>query len=152
MATTLRGISVLRDLRLNKSTAFSESEREALGLVGLVPEGIDDEDTQVQRTLLQLCQKPTDLEKYIYLSQLQDTDETLFYRLLMSDPAQYLLLVYTPTVGDACLQFGHIIRRPKGLYISIKRKGHIREILRNWPERDVRLHCGHQRPAYPGTW
>jgi malate dehydrogenase (oxaloacetate-decarboxylating)(NADP+) len=110
-----------------------------LGLVGLVPEGIDSEDTQIQRVLLQLTQKPNDLEKYIFLSQLQDTDETLFYRLLMSDPAQYLPLVYTPTVGEACLQFGHIIRRPKGMYISIKRKGHVRGILRNWPERDVRF-------------
>jgi malate dehydrogenase (oxaloacetate-decarboxylating)(NADP+) len=139
MATKLNGVSVLRDPRLNKSTAFTESEREGLGLVGLVPEGIDSEDTQIQRALLQLGQKPTDLEKYIYLSQLQDIDETLFYRLLMSDPAQFLPLVYTPTVGEACVQFGHIIRRPKGLYLSIKRKGHVREILRNWPERDVRF-------------
>jgi malate dehydrogenase (oxaloacetate-decarboxylating)(NADP+) len=139
MPTKLNGVSVLRDPRLNKSTAFTESEREGLGLVGLVPEGIDSEDTQIQRALLQLGQKPTDLEKYIYLSQLQDIDETLFYRLLMSDPAQFLPLVYTPTVGEACLQFGHILRRPKGLYISMKRKGHIREVLRNWPERDVRF-------------
>ena len=112
MATKLQGVSLLRDPRLNKSTAFTESEREALGLVGLVPDGIDSEDTQIQRVMLQLGQKPTDLEKYIFLSQLQDTDETLFYRLLMSDPAQFLPLVYTPTVGEACLQFGHIIRRP----------------------------------------
>src|ERR1700677_1983388 len=105
----------------------------------LVPEGIDSEDTQIKRALLQLGQKPTDLEKYIFLSQLQDTDETLFYRLLMSDPAHFLPLVYTPTVGEACLQFGHIMRRPKGLYISIKRKGHLRDILRNWPERDIRF-------------
>ena len=139
MATKLNGVSVLRDPRLNKSTAFTESEREGLGLVGLVPEGIDSEDTQIQRALLQLGQKPTDLEKYIYLSQLQDIDETLFYRLLMSDPASFLPLVYTPTVGEACLKFGHIIRRPKGLYISMKRKGRIREVLRNWPERDVRF-------------
>ena len=139
MTTTLRGIFLLRDPRLNKSTAFSEAEREALGLIGLVPEGIDSEDTQVQRVLLQLAQKPTDLEKYIFLSQLQDTDETLFYRLLMSDPAHFLPLVYTPTVGEACLQFGHIIRRPKGLYISIKRKGQVRNILRNWPQRDIRF-------------
>jgi malate dehydrogenase (oxaloacetate-decarboxylating)(NADP+) len=139
MNTTVKGISLLRDPRLNKSTAFSEGEREALGLVGLVPEGIDTEDTQIRRVLLQLGQKPNDLEKYIFLSQLQDTDEALFYRLLMSDPAQFLPLVYTPTVGEACLQFGHIIRRPKGMYISIKRKGHIREILQNWPERDVRF-------------
>jgi len=139
MNTTVKGISLLRDPRLNKSTAFSEGEREALGLVGLVPEGIDTEDTQIRRVLLQLGQKPNDLEKYIFLSQPQDTDETLFYRLLMSDPAHFLPLVYTPTVGEACLQFGHIIRRPKGMYISIKRKGHIREILQNWPERDVRF-------------
>ncbi|HKU25447.1 MAG TPA: NAD-dependent malic enzyme, partial [Candidatus Sulfotelmatobacter sp.] len=139
MKTTLNGVSLLRDPRLNKSTAFSEAERERLGLVGLVPEGIDTEDTQIRRVLLQLGQKPTDLEKYIFLSQLQDMDETLFYRLLMSDPAHFLPLVYTPTVGEACLQFGHIIRRPKGLYISIKRKGHVREILRNWPERDIRF-------------
>jgi malate dehydrogenase (oxaloacetate-decarboxylating)(NADP+) len=136
---TLRGISLLRDPHLNKSTAYSEAERVALGLVGLVPEGIDSEDTQIKRALLQLGQKPTDLEKYIFLSQLQDTDETLFYRLLMSDPAHFLPLVYTPTVGEACLQFGHIMRRPKGLYISIKRKGHLRDILRNWPERDIRF-------------
>src|SRR6266566_3748847 len=139
MTTTLRGTALLRDPQLNKSTAFTEAEREALGLVGLVPEGIDNEDTQIRRVLLQLGQKPTDLEKYIFLSQLQDTDETLFFRVLMSDPAHFLPLVYTPTVGEACLQFGHIIRRPKGLYVSIKRKGCVREILRNWPQRDVRF-------------
>jgi malate dehydrogenase (oxaloacetate-decarboxylating)(NADP+) len=139
MTTTLRGTALLRDPQLNKWTAFTEAEREALGLVGLVPEGVDNEDTQIQRVNLQLSKKPNDLEKYIYLSQLQDTDETLFYRVLMSDPAQFLPLVYTPTVGEACLQFGHIIRRPKGLYLSIKRKGRVREILRNWPKRDVRF-------------
>ena len=139
MSTTLRGVALLRDPQLNKLTAFTESEREALGLVGLVPEGIDSEDKQIQRVLLQLGQKPTDLEKYIYLSQLQDADETLFYRLLMSDPEHFLPLVYTPTVGEACLQFGHIIRRPKGLYVSIKRKGQVRDVLRNWPERDIRF-------------
>jgi malate dehydrogenase (oxaloacetate-decarboxylating)(NADP+) len=139
MTTTLRGMYLLRDPRLNKSTAFTVAEREALELVGLVPEGIDSEDTQIKRALFQLGQKPTDLEKYIFLSQLQDMDETLFYRLLMSDPAHFLPLVYTPTVSEACLQFGHIIRRPKGLYISIKRKGHVRDILRNWPERDIRF-------------
>src|ERR1700689_1727857 len=101
MTTTLRGTALLHDPQLNKSTAFTEPERAALGLVGLVPEGIDNEETQIQRALLQLGQKPTDLEKYVYLSQLQDIDETLFYRLLMSDPARFLPLVYTPTVGDA---------------------------------------------------
>ena len=108
MTTTPRGLALLRDPQLNKSTAFTESEREALGLLGLLPEGIDSEETQIQRVQLQLSQKPNALEKYIYLSRLQDADETLSYRLLMSDPAQFLPIVYTPTVGEACLQFGHI--------------------------------------------
>ena len=139
MTSLPRGLALLRDPQLNKSTGFTESEREALGLLGLLPEGIDSEAAQIQRVHLQLSQKPNDLEKYIYLSQLQDTDETLFFCVLTSDPVQFLPLVYTPTVGEACLQFGHIMRRPKGLYLSIKRKGRVREILRNWPQRDVRF-------------
>src|SRR5881296_1220698 len=135
---TPRGTDLLHDPRRNKSTAFSEKEREALGLLGLLPEGIDDLDTQLRRALAQLDGKTTDLERYIYLSQLQDTDETLFYRVLMSDPARFMPIVYTPTVGEACQKFGHLFRRPRGLYLSIKRKGRLREILRNWPERDVR--------------
>ena len=139
MINTPRGLALLRDPQLNRSTSFSEAQREALGLVGLLPEGIDSEETQIQRVHFQLSQKPNDLEKYIYLSQLQGVDETLFFRVLMSDPAQFLPIVYTPTVGEACLRFGHIMRRPKGLYVSIKRKGRVREILRNWPNRDVRF-------------
>src|SRR5438552_4192409 len=137
--TTPRGADLLHDPRRNKSTAFSEQEREALGLLGLLPEGIDDLDTQLRRALAQLDGKTTDLERYIYLSQLQDTDETLFYRVLMSDPARFMPIVYTPTVGEACQKFGHLFRRPRGLYVSMKRRGHLREILRNWPERDVRF-------------
>src|SRR5213595_4011283 len=136
--TTPRGTDLLHDPRRNKSTAFSDQEREALGLLGLLPEGIDDLDTQLRRALAQLDGKTTDLERYIYLSQLQDTDETLFYRVLMSDPARFMPIVYTPTVGEACQKFGHLFRRPRGLYLSIKRKGRLREIVRNWPERDVR--------------
>ena len=139
MTTKLRGAALLHDPHLNKSTAFTAAEREALELVGLVPEAIDSKEIQIQRVLQQLAQEPSNLAKYIYLSALQDTDETLFYRVLMSDPARFLPLVYTPTVGDACLQFSHIIRRPKGLYVSVKRRGCVREILRNWPERDVRF-------------
>ncbi len=139
MAINLRGVELLRNPHFNKSTAFTVEEREALGLVGLVPEGIDTEEIQIRRVLLQLSQKPSDLEKYIYLSALQDADETLFYRVLMTDPRRFLPLVYTPTVGEACLQFGHIIRRPRGLYVSIARRGRVREVLRNWPERDVRF-------------
>src|SRR5260370_2057436 len=99
MTTTLRGAALLRDPQLNKSTAFTEAEREALGLVGLVPEGIDTEELQLQRVHLQLGQKNTDLERYVYLSSLQDANETLFYRALMSDPALFMPLVDTPTVA-----------------------------------------------------
>ncbi len=134
-----RGVHLLRDPRLNKSTAFTEEERHHLGLLGLVPEGLDSEENQLQRVLLQLGQKTTDLERYIFLSALQDNDETLYYKALMSDPAHFMPLVYTPTVGEACQKYGHILRRPRGLYLSIKRRGRIAELLRNWPEKNVRF-------------
>jgi malate dehydrogenase (oxaloacetate-decarboxylating)(NADP+) len=136
-----RGIDLLRDPQLNKSTAFTEAEREELGLTGLLPAAVDSEETQVRRVLQQLGQKPTDLERYIYLIQLLDADETLFYRVLMSDPARFLPIVYDPTVGEACLKFGHLFRRPRGLYVSILHKGRVREVLRNWPVKDVRVIC-----------
>ena len=141
MSVAKRGIDLLRDPQLNKSTAFTAAEREALGLTGLLPAAVDTEETQVQRALQQLGQKPTDLERYIYLIQLLDTDETLFYKVLMSDPARFLPIVYDPTVGEACLKFGHIFRRPRGLYVSLKYRGRVKEVLRNWPEKDVRVIC-----------
>jgi malate dehydrogenase (oxaloacetate-decarboxylating)(NADP+) len=134
-----RGVDVLHNPRLNKMTAFSEAEREALRLVGLVPEGIDSETTQVARVMHQIGRKPTNLGKYIYLSALLDNDETLFFRVLMSDPAQFMPLVYTPTVGEACQQYGHILRRPRGLYLGANRRCRFREILHNWPEHDIRF-------------
>jgi malate dehydrogenase (oxaloacetate-decarboxylating)(NADP+) len=130
---------LLYNPRLNKGTAFSEHERERLGLVGLLPDGVEDEETQLERQRIQLAQKPTPLDKYVFLSELQDRNERLYYQLLTSDPAEYMPLVYTPTVGEACQKFGHIMRRPKGLYVSLKRKGRIKEVLRNWPEKDVRF-------------
>jgi malate dehydrogenase (oxaloacetate-decarboxylating)(NADP+) len=139
MAAKPRGVALLRDPHLNKSTAFSEAERDALGLVGLVPECIESADIQMERELARLSQAPTNLDQYRLLSDLQDANETLFYRLVMSDPARFVPLVYTPTVGDACLGYSRIMARPKGLHLSIKRRGRVREILRNWPERDVRF-------------
>jgi malate dehydrogenase (oxaloacetate-decarboxylating)(NADP+) len=131
----------LRDPQLNKSTAFTEAEREALGLTGLLPAAVDRAETQLNRALQQLGQKPTDLERYIYLIQLLDADETLFYKVLMSDPARFLPIVYDPTVGEACLKFGHLFRRPRGLYVTLQHKGRIKDVLRNWPVRDVRVIC-----------
>jgi malate dehydrogenase (oxaloacetate-decarboxylating)(NADP+) len=138
---SLRGIDVLNNPNLNKGTAFNPKEREDLGLVGLLPDGIETLDRQVERVLGHLAQKPTDLERYIYLIGLADRNETLFYKVLMSDPARFLEIVYDPTIGEACLKFDHIYRRPRGMYLSITRKGHVKEVLRNWPVKDVRFIC-----------
>jgi malate dehydrogenase (oxaloacetate-decarboxylating)(NADP+) len=136
-----RGIDLLHDPVLNKATAYTEAERQALGLVGLVPDATESEDLQLRRVLQQLGDKTTDLERYIYLVSLVDNDETLFYRVLMSDPARFLPIVYDPTIAEACLKFGHIYRRARGMYLSITRKGHVKEVLRNWPVKDVRVIC-----------
>jgi malate dehydrogenase (oxaloacetate-decarboxylating)(NADP+) len=137
----LQGRALLEASAFNKGTAFTTSERAALGLDGLLPPSVETIDQQRQRVLQQLGQKTTDLQRYIYLTQLLDANETLFYHVVMSDPAHFLPIVYTPTVGEACLKFNHIYRRPRGMYISLKHKGKIRQILNNWPERDVRVIC-----------
>jgi malate dehydrogenase (oxaloacetate-decarboxylating)(NADP+) len=135
------GIDLLRDSFANKSTAFTEDEKERYGLVGLVPDVTETEDIQVQRVLLQLGTKSTDLGRYIYLINLLDHNETLFYRTIMSDPARFLPIIYDPTIGEACLKFGHIYRQPRGMYLSITRRGKVKEILKNWPQKDVRFIC-----------
>ena len=96
-----RGVELLRDPELNRSTAFTEEDREAFGLTALLPSGVDTVDIQVQRARQQLDDKPTDLERYIYLISLADNDETLFFKVVMSDPAHFLPIVYDPTVGEA---------------------------------------------------
>jgi malate dehydrogenase (oxaloacetate-decarboxylating)(NADP+) len=141
MTTSKRGIELLQDPSLNKSTVFTEAEKEALGLVGLVPDVTETEDLQLQRVMLQVATKPTDLERYIYLINLLDHDETLFYRTIMSDPARFLPIVYDPTIGEACLKFGHIYRQPRGMYLSMARRGKVKEVLQNWPQKDVRFIC-----------
>jgi malate dehydrogenase (oxaloacetate-decarboxylating)(NADP+) len=135
------GIDALHDAEVNKSTAFTEREREALDLTGLLPSEVETLDNQVLRVMQQLGTKTTDLERYIYLIGLLDIDETLFFKVAMSDPARFLPILYDPTVGEACLKFGHIFRRPRGMYLSLKHKGRVKEVLRNWPEKDVRVIC-----------
>ena len=136
-----RGMNLLERSALNKGTAFTSAERAAFGLKGLLPPSVETIDQQHRRILQQLGQKPTDLERYIYMIQLFDSNETLFYYVVMSDPAHFMPILYTPTVGEACLKFGHIYRRPHGMYISMDEKGHVREVLKNWPEKDVRVVC-----------
>ena len=138
---TKRGIDLLHDPRLNKSTGFTEAERRALGLIGLVPDVTESIETQLSRVLLQLKDKATDLDRFIHLMNLLETNQTLFYHTLMSDPTRFLYIVYDPTIGEACLKFDHIFRRPLGMYLSMSRKGHVKEVLRNWPVKDVRVIC-----------
>ena len=136
-----RGPAILDNPTVNKGTAFSEAEREAFGLVGLLPDAVEDIDRQLQRVQQQLARKPNDLERYIYLNGLADRDETLFYYTVMSDPTRFIPIIYDPTVAEACLTFGHIFRRTSGLYVSLHMKGRIAQVLRNWPARDVRFIC-----------
>jgi len=141
MTTNKRGIELLQDPSLNKSTGFTEAEKQALGIVGLVPDVTETADLQVSRVMMQLGHKTTDLDRYIYLVNLLDHNETLFYRTVMSDPARFLPIVYDPTIGEACLKFGHIYRQTRGMYLSITRRGKVKEVLKNWPQKDVRFIC-----------
>jgi malate dehydrogenase (oxaloacetate-decarboxylating)(NADP+) len=133
------GYALLHDPRLNKGTAFTEAERREYGLEGLLPPAVITMDLQVARRRTEIANLGDDLLKYLVLSDLQARNERLFYAVLMSDPATYMPLVYTPTVGEACQKFGHIFRSPRGIYLPITAKGRLRDVLRNWPESDVRF-------------
>jgi len=134
-----RGVDLLHDPILNKGTAFTEKERDALGLRGLLPSHVSTQAQQVARVLENIRRKTSDIEKYIYLISLQDRQEDLFYRVVTDNLEEMMPIVYTPTVGQACIEFGHIFRRPRGMYLSPKNRGQMREILENWPFRDVRV-------------
>ncbi|MGA3209631.1 MAG: oxaloacetate-decarboxylating malate dehydrogenase [Syntrophales bacterium] len=133
------GVTLLHDPMLNKGTAFTESERHALKLRGLLPPHVQTQEEQAGRVMDNFRKKPNELERYIQLVGLQDRNETLFYYVLMNNIEEMMPIVYTPTVGKACQEFGHIFRRPRGLYISLNDKGKIAEILENWPYKDVRV-------------
>jgi malate dehydrogenase (oxaloacetate-decarboxylating)(NADP+) len=132
-----KGKSLLHNPILNKGTAFTKSEREYLQLDGLLPPYILTLEEQKMKVLSAVRLKETDMEKYMYLTALQDRNETLFYKLIMDEIEEFMPIIYTPTVGQACQEFGHIFRRPRGIYISAKDKGSIEKILCNWPQRDV---------------
>ncbi|HRC38784.1 MAG TPA: NAD-dependent malic enzyme [Rubrivivax sp.] len=139
-ATALpRGTALLREPLLNKGTAFNAAERDAFGLRGLLPPRINSQADQVRRVLENFRRKPTDLDKYINLAALHDRNETLFYRVVVDNPDEMMPIIYTPTVGLACQQFGHIFQRPRGLFVSIEDLGRVESVLRNWPHRDVAM-------------
>jgi len=134
-----RGVKILHDPIRNKGTAFTEAERDALKLRGLLPPRVHTMAEQELRVLGNIRSKPTDLERYLYLIALQDRNENLFYRVVMNHLDEMMPLIYTPTVGLACQEFQHIYRKPRGFYVSMEDKGHIREILENWPHKNARI-------------
>ncbi|MEP6356191.1 MAG: NAD-dependent malic enzyme [Hyphomicrobiales bacterium] len=130
---------ILRDPHATKSTAFTREERDEHGLRGLLPYAVTDLERQKSRALENMRRKHYDIERYIFLTALQDRNETLFYRTLIDNIEEIMPLIYTPTVGQACREFAHIFRRPRGFYVTPEDKGQMRAMLDNWPEDDVRV-------------
>ena len=133
------GYDLLRNPRLNKGTAFTQEQRRAFRLEGLLPPAVTTLALQVARRHAEIAALDHDLQKYLVLSDLQTRNETLYYAILMSDPAAYMPIVYTPTVGKACQKFAHIFREARGMYLPISVRGRLKELLTNWPEADVRF-------------
>src|SRR4249919_594892 len=138
-AVVSRGEAIQDDPLLNKGTCFTEEERDALGLRGLLPPGVATEEEQRARAYENYQRAGDDVQRYLFLAALQDRNETLFYRLLVDHLEEMTPIVYTPTVGKVCEQFSHIYRRPRGLYVSSQDRGRIRDVLQNAPERDIRV-------------
>ena len=128
-----RGMALLRDPLLNRGTGFTEKERDALGLRGLLPANVLSMDAQAERVMTNLRRLPNDLDKYVALNALHDRNEALFFRIVADNIDEIQPLIYTPTVGLACQKFGDIFQRPRGLFISANDRGRIPELLANWP-------------------
>ncbi|OIV94281.1 hypothetical protein TanjilG_00030 [Lupinus angustifolius] len=133
------GCSLLRDPQYNKGLAFTEKERDAHYLRGLLPPTVSSQELQEKKLMNSIRQYEVPLQKYVAMMDLQERNERLFYKLLIDNVEELLPVVYTPTVGEACQKYGSIFRRPQGLYISLKEKGKILEVLKNWPERSVQV-------------
>ena len=134
-----RGAALLRDPTLNRGTAFTLRERDMLGLRGLLPPHVVTQEDQVNRVLENFHRLDSDLSRYILLEALHDRNEALFFRVITENPDEMMPIIYTPTVGLACQQFGHIYRRPRGMFISAADRGRMVEVMRNWPYRDARM-------------
>ena len=133
----LSGIELIHDPLFNKGTGFSINEREQLGLTGLLPPRILSLEEQKKKIIDVFKNKTSNLERYIYMIALQDRNETLFYKVILDEIETMMPIIYTQTVGEACQEYDHIFRRPRGLYISIKDSGKIEQILFNWPHKQV---------------
>ncbi|XP_042066482.1 NADP-dependent malic enzyme-like isoform X2 [Salvia splendens] len=133
------GYSLMRDPRHNKGVAFTEKERNAHYLTGLLPPAVFSQELQEKRLMKILREYEVPLQRYMAMMDLQERNEKLFYKLLIDNVEELLPVVYTPTVGEACQKYGSIFRRPQGLYISLKEKGRILEVLKNWPEKSIQV-------------
>jgi len=133
------GVKILHDPVRNKGTAYTDAERDALKLRGLLPPRVHSMAEQELRVLGNVREKATDLERYLYLVALQDRNENLFYRVIMNNLEEMMPIIYTPTVGKACQEFQHIYRSPRGFYVSMQDKGRIKEIMQNWPHKNARI-------------
>jgi malate dehydrogenase (oxaloacetate-decarboxylating)(NADP+) len=133
------GIDLLHNPMLNQGTAFTEEERERFGLRGFLPPRVITQEAQAQRVMENFHKRPGNIEKYVYMIDLEDRNENLFYRVVMDNIETMMPIIYTPTVGQACQEFGHIFRRPRGFYISLEDRGQIADILAKWPYEDVRI-------------
>jgi malate dehydrogenase (oxaloacetate-decarboxylating)(NADP+) len=134
-----RGVALLHDPELNKGTAFSNAERDVLGLTGLLPPHVCTLTEQVARVLGNFRRLQSPLEQYIFMASLHDRNEALFFRVVTENPDEMMPIIYTPTVGLACQKFGHIFQRPRGVFVTANDRGRVKHLLRNWPHREVAM-------------
>ncbi|KAL1538308.1 malate dehydrogenase (oxaloacetate-decarboxylating) (NADP(+)) [Salvia divinorum] len=137
--TVASGYPLLRDPRYNKGLSFNEKERDGHFLRGLLPPVVISQDLQVKKMMHNIRQYQVPLQRYMAMMDLQERNERLFYKLLIDNVEELLPVVYTPTVGEACQKYGSIFRQPQGLFISLKEKGRILDVLKNWPEKKVQV-------------
>lgn len=137
--TTKQGADVILDPCLNKGTSFRLAEIERLGIRGLITPRQTSQQEQEERIIQNLQKCKSNIDKYIYLMSLLDRNEILFYKILSKNIRDLAPIIYTPTVGEACLHFGDILRRPRGMYFTSNDKGEMRSMIYNWPTNDVEL-------------
>lgn len=139
LRVSVRGAALLEDPLLNKGTCFSDEERDALGLRGLLPPAVSSPADQAARAYENFLDAPDDIRRYLYLAALQDRNETLFYRLLLDHLEEMVPIVYTPTVGQVCERYSHLFRRPRGVYVSTRDRGRIANVLANVDRADTSI-------------